>query len=235
MEKYINNKKLYEFLLSKGIENFFHANTLTTSCSFIQQNKLMSRGIVESLGLPQTSQESDIIDKKYGLWDCIFLDVYDLHKEGFGNYKRQNLYGPILFKLSTKCLIESVPNVRIIKENPVNWEKCNIDTSNAYLKLDEYIENFGDNTFKKMIIFKEENFNLFLDKYLEEVIIDSTSSIKEVNYGKRAYDIILKHMESNNLQCNIKMRECNYDCYCKKNYEEMSSKELQKLFLMKEK
>lgn len=69
----LNPKELYDFLVSKNINHFFHANTVRTSCTFIEEKGLISRGCVESRGLIQTVQSSDLIDKKFNVWNDIIL------------------------------------------------------------------------------------------------------------------------------------------------------------------
>lgn len=54
--------ELYYFLKSKNIEDFYHANTVTTSCTLIKQKGLLSRGTFERKGLEMTPQSSDDCD-----------------------------------------------------------------------------------------------------------------------------------------------------------------------------
>ena len=68
----LDPKELYEFFESKKLKYFYHANTVRTSCTFIEQNGLMSRGYVEYKGLTQTPQTSDEVDKKFDVWNDIF-------------------------------------------------------------------------------------------------------------------------------------------------------------------
>lgn len=57
--------KLYEFLKSRNFQYFFHANTVKTSCTLINQKGLLSRAEIENRGLAMTSQSSDDIDKHF--------------------------------------------------------------------------------------------------------------------------------------------------------------------------
>ena len=63
----LNNIQLYEALTNKRIHNLYHANTLITSLSFIHVGGITSRGNIERLGLKQTTQSSDQIDKEYNV------------------------------------------------------------------------------------------------------------------------------------------------------------------------
>lgn len=83
---YINPKRVYQILVGKKIEYLYHANTVLTSLTFIQQKALLSRNFIEREQLIQTEQKSDQEDKKYNVWDDVFLDGLDLHKK----YRRAN-------------------------------------------------------------------------------------------------------------------------------------------------
>lgn len=52
-------------LKNKGISHLYHANTVKTSCTFLRNGGLLSRGAVEKLKLEQSPQSSDEIDKKF--------------------------------------------------------------------------------------------------------------------------------------------------------------------------
>jgi hypothetical protein len=77
----------------KGNGYLYHANTIRTSCTFLANGGLLSRGAVEARGLQQTPQRSDGDDRRYGVWDDIWLDGVDIHAQA----RRENVYGPVLF------------------------------------------------------------------------------------------------------------------------------------------
>ncbi len=85
-------RRLRNFLLERGVTEVFHANSVATSCHFIRENSLLSRGTVERLGLKQTSQYTDNADKKYSIWFDVFVDTVDIHQRA----SRRNQYGPVL-------------------------------------------------------------------------------------------------------------------------------------------
>ena len=110
MEVELNSKTIYEILKSKGITHFHHVNTVATSKSFLSKRALLSRQKVEEIGLQQTPQDSDEIDRKFDIYNYIFLDGIDL-----ANYfSRPNIYGPVLFKFSIDALLK-IPTIRITK------------------------------------------------------------------------------------------------------------------------
>lgn len=85
-------KEIYSILKEKEVPYLYHANTVASSLTFIQNRALLSRGFVERKGLFQTPQKSDTGDKEFDVWEHIFFDGADLHLK----YKRCNHYGPVL-------------------------------------------------------------------------------------------------------------------------------------------
>lgn len=65
----MNPADVYHVLDGIGARVLHHANTASTSCTFLEHGALLSRGCVEGRGLSQTAQASDAIDKKFGIWD----------------------------------------------------------------------------------------------------------------------------------------------------------------------
>ena len=97
------------------VEFLYHANTVSTSITFIENNALLSRHFVESNNLFQSNQPSDKEDKLFDVWDHVFLDGEDLHKR----YSRANKYGPVLFRFKLELLTSpQFQNVFITKTNP---------------------------------------------------------------------------------------------------------------------
>lgn len=113
----LDNKKLYDLLHSKNISNLFHANTVATSITFIEEGGLLSRNDIEERGLYQTPQTSDEIDKLFDVFDDVFLDTKDLHE----HFSRQNHYGPVLFKFKLELLFEENLDIWMTKNNPIYW------------------------------------------------------------------------------------------------------------------
>ncbi len=104
----MNAKDVYDVLVQLQVPppNLHHANTVTTSCTFLENGALLSRGYVQKYGLEQTPQGSDDIDKKYGIWDAVFLDQVDIHFRG-GRRKGPNQYGPVLFVLDLDVNVQA--------------------------------------------------------------------------------------------------------------------------------
>lgn len=75
----IPSKHVFDALMDKGIDELYHANSVATACQFLRSRSLISRGTVERLGVTQTPQSSDDLDKRYGIWFDVFADSVDIH------------------------------------------------------------------------------------------------------------------------------------------------------------
>ena len=130
--------EVLDLLKEKNIDFLFHANTVATACTFIEQGGLLSRGAVEDSGLLQTPQMSDELDKKYNVWNDIFFDSIDLHKK----FKRQNYYGPVLFKFDVNILASpNMPELWITRDNPTRWNYKQTDSDRYFQSLEELEES----------------------------------------------------------------------------------------------
>ncbi len=219
----VNPKELYDFLERKGIYYLYHANTVSTSCTFFNQGGLLSRGAVERMHLFQTPQDSDSKDIDVGVWDDIFLDVLDLHIK----YNRPNNYGPVCFVLSIELLLdEHLPNICITKNNPWYW-KTSLENNNYFSSVDEYKtifdESYNESTIqRKMLTIRGEDYILQFSKYLKTVLLDNPNiNIDGINLYDNAFNIIINALINNGYEKNLlQERQCPYPgCYCKYNYK----------------
>ena len=67
-------------LKEKKVKHLYHANTVATACTFLENGGLLSRGYVEDHDLFQTSQRSDEHDQHVDVFYDIFFDSVDVHK-----------------------------------------------------------------------------------------------------------------------------------------------------------
>lgn len=129
----LDNKELHRLFTNKGIFYLFHANTVATFITFIEQSGLMSRGNIEKMGLFQSIQSSDAIDKVHNVWNDIFADTVDIH----GYFPRQNYYGPISMQFSIDFIVNESPEIWITKDNPINWSKNTIEQEKYFVSVEE--------------------------------------------------------------------------------------------------
>ena len=126
---------VYGVLKQIGTTNLYHANSVTTSCTFLQQGGLVSRGFVEDRGLNQTPQFSDEGDKKNSIWHRIFLDHVDIHDRA----GERNRYGPVMFQFNLSILLRLATGTEILvtKKNPIRWNESDPDSKRWLRSKDE--------------------------------------------------------------------------------------------------
>ena len=183
----LNKIELCEILKEKGITHLYHANTVSTSITFLNNSNLLSREFVERNGLFQTSQFTDSKDKKYGIYDDIFLDFIDIHNI----WKKHNFYGPFLFVLDVEILkSDLIKTLRITKKNPSNWLETESEKDWYYSDLTEFEGEYNKANKRKnigsMIILKDIDGKLPLRPYLKKFIFDNPNLTLNIN-GEKKY------------------------------------------------
>lgn len=135
----LTSTDIYEILTEKEVKGLYHANTVRTSKTFLENGGLLSRKYIEENGLIQTNQKSDELDKKYDIWGDIFVDAINISKY-FTTY---NKYGPILFGFSLDVLKnDKVKTVRITKKNPIYWKDEDTNEQRYFTTPDEFKSKF---------------------------------------------------------------------------------------------
>lgn len=100
----MTNETIKQILIEKGITHLYHANSVATASTFLENGGVFSRGAAEDRGLYQTSQETDDTDRDVDVFYDIFFDSVDIHQR----IKKLNHYGPVLFVYSID-LIDTLP------------------------------------------------------------------------------------------------------------------------------
>ena len=227
----LDNQELHTLLNDKGIYHLYHANTVSTTSTFIKEGGLLSRGAVEAKGLYQTPQSSDSIDKLFNVWDDVFLDTVDLHKY----FNRQNYYGPVVFKISTDFLLKENSEIWVTKDNPINWNQNMTDSQKYFCSVEELKQNWDKfQRQRKMTTIKNTNTPILLD-YIVEVIVDDPG-VKLTEEGIIVFNETVAHLKKSleinpQLKNKFSTRNCS-GCFCRTNYlTQLSAPELKKLFL----
>lgn len=122
MRLFINPDDFFGELAARNITNLYHANSVETSISYFRVMSLLSRQQCETQSLHQSAQWSDDLDKKFGIFDDVFLNISDFHFL----FNRANHYGPIAFRINVAKLrdhIRAHPQVGIsvTKLLPHKW------------------------------------------------------------------------------------------------------------------
>jgi hypothetical protein len=229
----LDSVELYHKLIENNIYYLYHANSLTTSLGFIHNAGLLSRGAMEKRNVQQTGQNSDGIDKKFNVWNDIFLDTVDLHGYRYSGYSRQNIYGPVLFILKVNLLLDSrFNNVWITTNNPSNWNESDIEEDRYFDTVDNYIRDMGINRQQKMITIRNMNDSIPFSEYLECIKLDNPQRCfakPQSNVYQYAYNKLNNAVNKAALNVNVIEHKCN-NCYCIENYKDMNRMELDKYF-----
>lgn len=211
-------KKGLQALLDKGVREIYHANSVLTSCEFLRHGALLSRGSIEALKLRQTPQKSDVIDKRYHIWNDIFFDSVDIHARA----SDANHYGPVMFVLSTEKLIGELSSgeFNVTKFNPTKW--ASKAPKNRWMRsLDEFEAHFDVNSFDQMIVLRHSDGHVPLKNALIRIVVDSAPAIGEQRVDAFSYALgALRH--SMHLGASkvapIVKRECAERCGCQAHY-----------------
>lgn len=227
----MTGEEIFRFLKAREVEYLYHANTVATSRTFLQNGGLLSRGYIDSRGLIQTVQASDEDDKKLGIWNDIFFDTVDIHDHmGLaGASPGICFYGPVLFKFKIDVVMDSnvVQRLAITRTNPVKWLENGV-REDYFLTLAELEGGFGLNDFGQHVMIRNQIHPLGFN-WLEEIIVDNP--FRDFN-GKSGIDMVLEELKKVAPPgVEIRQRECRARCQCKETYEKMySSKFKQKFF-----
>jgi hypothetical protein len=214
----LDPSQLKPVLSNKKIDSLYHANTVPTASNFIRHRKLLSRGRTEELGLSQTEQASDDIDKDFGVWNLIFTDSVDIHQRA----KRRNVYGPVLLKMNLDILeAREIEWVGITKKNPTKWSKDEDDSERWFMSIEEAQNDFVKGRFDQMIVFKCEDGELDLIDRLTLIKLDDPKArvrgkvdLFSLGLGAIAMARVVGGM--NNVR--IRRRNCHEQCACGRFY-----------------
>lgn len=151
-ESHLRGADVCRVLRGKRIDALHHANTVQTSCVFLQEGGLASRGYVAASGLPQTEQYSDPVDRRFGVWDDVFMDTVDIHERA----RKRNLYGPVSFVMPVG-LLEGLPpeaHVLVTKKNPVKWRDVDHLSDRFFTSPAELESGLVKGTFDQIVVIR---------------------------------------------------------------------------------
>lgn len=209
----MNNATIKQILIGKGITQLYHANSMVTACTFLENGGLLSRGCVEDRKLNQTDQQSDQLDKEVGVFYDIFFDSVDIHERS----RRINCYGPVVFVYDIN-VIDSLPEgaIRITRDNPIRWNSAMEDQEKYFQTAEELESQFHKGTFAQHITLCNQHGPLSLD-YLKKIIIDDPG-----DRGKRYLDQACEHLQGLLRQFApevvLDVRQCSAECHCRDQY-----------------
>ena len=229
---------VYEKLVDAGVDVLYHANTVRTSCTFLKEGKLLSRGTLDEQGLDQTSQWTDEKDMKLGLWYDVFLDTRDIHDQCC----RRNQYGPVLFKISTAVLDQRwLPFVSITKSNPYEWSPDKPEEERFFSQgeFESSYDPCAPEGYKHMLVLRRAGGVVRLDPHFEEIIVDGTApnwtlagdeSGSALSMSLGALQNASRSSGAVAVRENYRVRQCPTNCDCRNEYVQMTNAELNKHF-----
>jgi hypothetical protein len=212
---------VYCVLKDIGATHLHHANSVTTSCTFLEHGGLASRGFVEDHGLKQTPQSSDGIDKKFGIWHRIFLDHVDIHDRA-GRKKGPNQYGPVLFVLDLDVLrgLPKGTEVSVTKKNPIHWHDHEPACERYYQTAEELAANIGFGDFDKMLVIETPSGKVDFPSLWTRIILDDPK--RQVSSGQDAYAYaearLKKAVAVSEVKAYVERRQCQRSCICIQKY-----------------
>jgi len=214
----IPSKQVYEILLEKGVEKIHHANSVITSCQFLRNGALISRGTVDRRKMFQTAQKSDKTDRGYGIWFDVFVDSVDIHTRA----NRANAYGPVLFVLGSEIIkMANAGKVWVTKLNPTKWANKTHE-QRWFTSAKDLEDNFVVGRFDQMIVFRHCGGELPICDYLEKIVLDDPnleSARGNIDYFSMAYGALKLAMTEGRIDVRIKRRVCSPGCTCIADYE----------------
>lgn len=225
-------EEVHRVLTKIGAKRLHHANTVTTGCTFLEQGALLSRGFVEDHNFKQTNQNSDVIDKKFGIWNAVFFDHVDIHFRA-GRVKGPNQYGPVLFALDLDLLLRLPPgtDIRVTRSNPVHWTQKQTDEDRWYQTAEQLSQSLGCGDFDKMLVIFTPDGKVDFPEGKVRVELDNpkrtlSNGIDGYIHAERRLQVAAK---VGRVRLNISPHQCRTDCICEAKYAGYA----QRLFDMK--
>jgi hypothetical protein len=213
---------VYRVLQGIGAKQLHHANTVTTSCTFLEHAALLSRAYVEKHELAQTGQSSDDIDKRHGIWDRVFVDHVDIHYRG-GRVKGPNQYGPVLFIFDEDILL-TLPvgsDVLVTRMNPIYWNDRQTDGDRWYLTADELATSIKYGDFDKMLVIQSPDGKVDFPNKHVQIALDEPR--RTLSSGKDAYafaeERLRQSAKAGGVTVTVEKHDCRTDCTCIEKYK----------------
>ncbi len=218
----LDSKSVMDVLRKLDIDTLHHANTIQTSCVFLQHGRLLSRGTVDEKGIEQTPQKSDGLDRRYGIWYDIFLDSVDIHARA----SSRNFYGPVLFRFNLDLLGEDwLPSVWITKKNPTEWKDGESAADRYYSSVEEFKAGYKKGSFASMFMLRHVGGLLRLTPHLRDIVLDDPQwDYQDTDVYSQAVGALRASAWQGGLKSlDILKRQCPDACKCKKQYSDVLS------------
>lgn len=215
----MNGPDVLAVLREKRIDRLYHANSVTTSVTFLRQGGLVSRGTAEGNSWPQTPQYTDDIDRRYGVWNDVFVDSDDYHRR----ISNRNQYGPVLFVVDSSILnhLPANSDVHVTKTNPTKWSNGQGYGDRYFGMQDELRRSLTLGTFDQMVTLRIPGGILPFGQSLIEVVLDNPAGCRVD--GSDAFTASMGQLTAGEARSGvaapIRARACNAGCRCVQMYQ----------------
>ncbi|MBJ6146145.1 hypothetical protein [Hymenobacter sp. BT559] len=228
----LSSKDVVALMREKGVEYLYHANTVRTTCTFFRTGHLLARGSVHERSLDQTTQPSDRLDRKLGIWYDLFFDSCDIHARS-SNY---NKYGPVLLCFDLSLLEQDwAPTVWMTKDNPIRWSTDTPSNERWFNSFEELQTRYDRYAFQQHCVLRNVGGSVRMLPYLKKIVLDNpkrarpnaasvdrfSEAVGALNNALRAGGLFEKGITFNNRPCT---------CGCVSSYASMTEEKLDKLF-----
>lgn len=201
----MTNADIKRVLLDHNVHHLYHTNTVETSLSFLNNGGLLSRGLCEEMGLPQTPQKTDDTDKRDGIFFDIFFDASEIQCiTGF------SAYGPILFQYSIDVLdIIDEDHIRVTRCNPEKWQASTSFEERYFTDRNSFYLEYNSRDFGQHITLINQHSPLSFD-YLERIVISDPQRDDNHLY-EQAFLAIESALHDNNIRVSFVRRDYSYN------------------------
>jgi hypothetical protein len=214
----ILSKRIYEILKDKGVTSIYHANSVMSACSFLQNRCLLSRGSMDKSGLLQTSQISAKTGRNYGIWDDVFTDSVDIHRLAGS----ANTQGPVLFELDVEIIRQTYTGkVWVTKSNPAEWETLTHHERRWFVSAVDLDHYFARDNADHMTVFRHCGGKLPIHNHLKKIVLDDPelkTQTDQIDCFSMAYGAIRLAMSDGGFDVPVEKRVCDAACGCRDDY-----------------
>jgi hypothetical protein len=175
------------------------------------------------LGLAQTDQYTDDLDKRYGIWFDVFTDSVDIHDR----INNPNHYGPVLLTFDLDIVKgPGTGRIWVTKTNPSKWPS-NTRKDRWFDSTTDLKQSFTKGTFDHMVVFRHCGGALPIEPFLRRIILDDPklamaengADLFSVGFGALSFALV-----ESGLQVPLGKRKCSAACKCAKWYSSNSGR-----------
>lgn len=220
-EAFLEGAEVYSIFKQLGATHLHHANSVITSCTFLEQHGLLSRGFIQKHRLKQSPQPWDELDKKYGIWHSIFLPHVDNHDHA-GRTRGPNQYGPVLFIFDLDILLRlpASTQIRVTRRSPVYWYDTEAESGRWFQTAEDLAKSISPADTEKMIAIQTPSEELEFPDRRTRIILDDPQ--RQLASGEDAYTCAESRLRAaaaaGGTEVSIEKRRCQSSCLCGEKY-----------------